>query len=352
MAGHLRKGALLPPEPELCRTFAVSTITMRRALMELTRDGFIRRQSGVGTFVASETKKIKFALLFLGFDSAEWLLRSDIFGHLLGGIGDAAWHARADFSTTRVAADEDATPILKMLADEGQVDGILLRAAGDIEDSHLTLLESRHMPYVVIKRNIDGRRMNFVTMDDTNAALAVTSHLIQMGHHRIGLISGAQDISPRRAIYQGYCRALEQHGLPYDARLVHFTSALPAEDDGYWSMQKLLAEEQRPTAVFAAGDALAIGAMDAIVQACLQVPNDVAIVGYGDTQAARAARPSLTTISTPYDEIGRLAADTLFDLISHPDGGSREIFIEAPLIVRASSVLRSGVNFSDQALIS
>lgn len=337
LTGQFLKGTLLPPEQELCHTFAVSTITMRRALTELSRDGLIRRKSGIGTLVTADTKKIRFALLFLGFDSAEWLQRSEIFGSLLAGIGDAAWHANADFSTIRIASDQDARPILKMLTDEREVDGILLRSAGDIEDSYLTLLESRQLPYVVLKRHIEGRRMNFVTLNDVEASACATSHLINLGHRRIALISGARDISSRRGMYQGYRAALEEHGLQYDESLVHFTSTLPDAADGCTSMQQLLGLDVPPTAVFAAGDILAIGAMDALDRVGLRVPGDVAIVGYGDTQVARAVRPRLTSVRTPYDEIGRIATDALVRLIVNPSETPCEVFINVPLIVRESS---------------
>lgn len=337
LTGQFPKGTLLPSEQELCHTFAVSTITMRRALAELSRDGLIRRMSGIGTLVTSDTKKIRFALLFLGFDSAEWLQRSEIFGSLLAGIGDAAWHANADFSTIRVASDQDAKPVLKMLTEEREVDGILLRSAGDIEESYLTLLESRHLPYVVLKRHIEGRRMNFVTLDDVEASARATSHLINLGHRRIALISGARDISSRRGMYQGYRAALEEHGLQYDESLVHFNSTLPDETDGCTSMQQLLRLDSPPTAVFAAGDILAIGAMDALHRAGMRVPEDVAIIGYGDSQVARAVRPRLTTVRTPYDEIGRIATEALVQLIVNPSEAPCEVFIRAPLIIRESS---------------
>lgn len=338
LTGQLRRGDFLPPEVELCSHFAVSTITVRRALMELAKDGLIRRKGGIGTVVTAETKKTKFGLLFLGFDDEDWSKRAAIFGSLLGGIGDAAWRANADFSTIRIGAHEDPLPVLKMLADEREVDGILLRVAGDVEQSHITLLESRGMPYVVIKRHIEGLSMSFVTRDDAGAAAQATEHFIGLGHRRIGFIVGPLDISPRRALLDGYRRVIERHSVPFDERLVKTMphGRLPSEADGFASMHELLQLTERPTAVLTNGAFVTGGAFDAIGRAGLHIPDDVAVIGCGETFDAPGLRPALTTVGTSYEEIGRVAAETLFRLIARPGSPPLSVFVTTPLVVRES----------------
>lgn len=338
LTGQLRRGDFLPPEVELCSLFAVSTITIRRALMELARDGLIRRKGGIGTVVTAESKKTKFALLFLGFDDDDWSKRAAIFGSLLGGIGDAAWRANADFTTIRIGANEDPQPILKMLADEREVDGVLLRVAGDVEEAHIAFLESRAMPYVVIKRHIEGRSMSFVTRDDAGAVAQATEHLIGLGHQRIGLIVGPLDISPRRAILDGYRRAIERHGIPFDGRLVKTMpdGHLPTESDGFASMRELLHLPDPPTAVLTNGAFVTGGAYDAIDRAGLRIPDDVAVIGCGETFDAPGLRPALTTVGTSYEEIGRVSAETLFRLIARPGSPPLSVFVTSPLVVRES----------------
>ena len=338
LSGQLRRGDLLPPEVELCSLFAVSTITVRRALMELARDGLIRRKGGIGTVVTAESKKTKFGLLFLGFDDDDWSRRAAIFGSLLGGIGDAAWRANADFSTIRIGASEDPLPVLKMLADERELDGILLRVAGDIDEAHVAFLESRGMPYVVIKRHLEGRSMSFVTRDDAGAAAQATEHLIGLGHRRIGLIVGPLDISPRRALLEGYRRTIERHGLPCDERLVKTmpSGRLPTEADGFESMRELLLLPSRPTAVVTNGAFVTGGAYDAISRAGLRISEDVAVVGCGETFNMPGLRPALTAVSTSYEEIGRVAAETLFRLIARPGSPPLSVFVTSALDVRES----------------
>lgn len=342
LSGQLRAGDFLPPEPELCRQFAVSTITMRRALMELGRDGLIRRKGGVGTVVAATRRKLRFALLFLGFDEQDWTDRGELFGNLLAGIGDAAWRANADFSTVRTSAREDPTPIFKNLLDERQVDGVLLRTAGDVPPGAVDLLESRGMPYVAIKRHIEGRPMNFVTVDDRAALRRATEHLIELGHTRIALMMAAPDISPRRELLAGYREALGAHGLALDPRLEQTMArrGLPTQEAGFAAMRALLALENPPTAACIDGGEMVIGAFDALAASHLRVPDDIAIVGHGDMRVALGLRPALTMIETPYAEIGRIAAMTLFDLIASPGGGPRQVMLHPPLVVRASCGVR------------
>lgn len=342
LTGQLRAGDFLPPEPELCRQFAVSTITMRRALMELGRDGLIRRKGGVGTVVAATRRKLRFALVFLGFDEQDWTDRGEIFGNLLAGIGDAAWRANADFSTIRTSASDDPAPIFKTLLDEEHIDGVLLRTAGDVPPRAVDLLESRGMPYVAIKRHIEGRSMNFVTVDDRAALRRATEHLIDAGHTRIALIMAAPDISPRRELLAGYREALAAHGLAVDSRLEQAMPrrGLPTQDNGFAAMRALLALDDRPTAACIDGGEMVIGAFDALTASGLRVPEDMAIVGHGDMRVALGLRPAVTMIETPYAEIGRLAATTLFDLIASPGVAPRQVMLDPPLLVRASSGVR------------
>ncbi len=342
LTGQLRVGDFLPPEPELCRQFAVSTITVRRALMELGRDGLIRRKGGVGTVVSATRRKLRFALLFLGFDEQDWTDRGELFGNLLAGIGDAAWRANADFSTIRISASEDPAPILKNLVDERQVDGVLLRTARDVPPGAIDLLETRGMPYVAIKRHIEGRPMNFVTVDDRSASRRAVEHLIDRGHTRIGLIMAAPDISPRREVMAGYAEALAAHGLTFDPRLVQTMPrpGLPTQETGFTAMRALLALDDRPTAACINGGEMVIGAFDALAANGLRVPEDMAIIGHGDMRVALGLRPALTMIETPYADIGRLAATTLFDLIASPAVAPRQVMLDPPLLVRASCGVR------------
>lgn len=136
-----------------------------------------------------------------------------------------------------------------------------------------------------------------------------TQHLIDKGHTRIACITGPLDKTPARLRLEGYLSAMERAGLaiPDGYRITGDFEF----NGGFEAMQKLLAQEPRPQAVFIGNDAMAFGAYQALYQAGLRVPDDMAIVGYDDIELARYMTPPLTTIHQPKDELGELAIDVL-----------------------------------------
>jgi LacI family transcriptional regulator len=150
------------------------------------------------------------------------------------------------------------------------------------------------------------------------------------------MIAGLENTPPRQNRIQGFCEALAEHNLPLDEILIQdgdFT-----ETGGYLGMKKLLRLNPRPTAVFAANDLMALGAMLAIREANLSIPEDIALVGLDDIPAAKLVQPPLTTISQMQEDIGRRAAEMLFERIdgTAPD---KPRLVEMPfeLIVRESA---------------
>lgn len=297
--------------------------------------------------LTSRPERPTIVLLFLGFDGGPPSRRSELIGSLVGGVAEATWRAGADLSTCHATGTADAEPLLATLASQSRATGVLLCPVSDVVEEHLALLESREIPSVTVGRHIVGRPMSFVSVDDADAAFRATTHLLRLGHRRVGLITGAQDILPRRAHCKGYVAALRAHDVPVDDRLIWVGSPLLDEADGYAGMHSLLQEPTPPTAAFVAGDRLAAGALEALAEVGLAVPDDVAIVGWDDTGAGRAVRPPLTAISHPHYRLGRVATETLLELIACPDDVPREVFLTAPLMVRQSCGAYRSAEFAD-----
>ena len=171
-------------------------------------------------------------------------------------------------------------------------------------------------------------------VDNAAAARDAVAYLLDRGHTRIGMFAGRG--GPREARLQGYRRALEERGLPVDERLICFT--VFAEGGGHGAMAELLAQVPRPTAVFAANDLMAMGALIALREAGLRVPDDVAVVGFDDIPTARLVEPPLTTIAQFPERLGRRAAELLFDRLAGtaPAGGRCEA-MPYELVVRRSA---------------
>ncbi len=149
-------------------------------------------------------------------------------------------------------------------------------------------------------------------LNNAAASQELVTHLIERGHRRIGLLAGA--VGPGEMRVEGYRQALAAHQIDPDERLIHRVAF--TEEGGYAGMQRLLASSPRPSAVFAANDMMALGAMMAIHEAGLRVPEDVAVAGFDDIPAARLVNPPLTTVTQFQVEWGRRAAELLLERIN------------------------------------
>ncbi len=219
---------------------------------------------------------------------------------------------------------------------EGLVDGLVIVNSVDREQT-LRFLAEEQIQSVLIDCETDST-VPTVMVDNLRAGYVATEHLIRLGHRRIAHISGSAPMIISQQRLEGYRRALADYGLNYE-RVVYLLKASWDWDfaSGYRAMRELLADDPRPTAVFASSDQMAIGAYRAIVEAGLRIPQDISVVGFDDIEAAAYATPPLTTIRQPFTDMAASAVATLLKLID----GQR---IEAPshvlpfeLVVRGST---------------
>ena len=162
-----------------------------------------------------------------------------------------------------------------------------------------------------------------------------TQYLIDKGHRRIACITGPLDKTPARLRLEGYREAMLRSGLtvPADYEVI----ADFEFGGGFDAMQTLLANATPPDAVFIGNDAMAVGAYQALYQAGLRIPQDMAIVGYDDIELARYMAPPLTTIHQPKDELGELAIDVLINRMAEPDLVQQRLQLTPELMVRGSA---------------
>ena len=204
---------------------------------------------------------------------------------------------------------------------------------------HLRPLIEQNIPVVYLHGGPGEKEdliIDRIFINNVSMAKTAASYLIKKGHTRIGMIAGLEDTPPRQDRIRGFCKALKEHHLPLNEVLIQdgdFT-----EKGGYQGMKKLLELKPLPTAVFAANDLMAFGAMTAIREANLEIPKDNALVGIDDIPAAKFVHPPLTTISQMQENIGRRAAEMIFERIegTAPD---KPRIVEMPfeLIIRESA---------------
>ncbi len=171
---------------------------------------------------------------------------------------------------------------------------------------------------------------------------AATEHLLSKGHTRIGFINGEHWMEAAKDRLKGYRRALAMYDIAFDPLLVRDGDWNTSS--GYVSTRELMALEHKPTAIFCANDLMTIGALDALHELGLTVPNQVAVMGYDDQEIAQHTRPPLSTALLPNYEMGRCALETLLDASrNHADGLSklagkqRLLKIECPTVIREST---------------
>jgi LacI family transcriptional regulator len=215
----------------------------------------------------------------------------------------------------------------------GHLDGVIV-ASSRIDDPLIPTLLEDGVPFVMVGRHSDSRA-SYVDVDNVGGARMAVEHLIRLGHRRIGTITGPLSMASGEDRLVGYRQALEAHRIPVQEALIaegDFT-----EGGGTMGMQRLLSAS--PTAVFAASDSTAIGALKAIREAGLHVPEDIALIGFDDIPLAAALEPALTTVRQPIERLGSMAADLLLNLLENPPGTqhpAHRMILPAKLIVRDS----------------
>ena len=195
------------------------------------------------------------------------------------------------------------------LVSETHVDGIILSSPVTDCDPVLRALEAMDVPFVRISPGTNHALTSSVYMDDAQAADDMTTHIINLGHRRIGFIKGHPNHMGSFDRLHGYCRALERVGIAYDPNLV-----CDGEFDfesGVRAANHLLDLPQRPTAIFASNDDMAAGVLAVAHDRNIDLPGALSVAGFDDTTLARTVWPPLTTIHQPMAELARTAAEIL-----------------------------------------
>jgi LacI family transcriptional regulator len=222
-----------------------------------------------------------------------------------------------------------------------RVEGLLIAPVGDQSKANLVSLARRGFPFVLIDRSIPGLPCDLVQADSVAAAQKLMTHLISVGHRSIAMITEPDNVSTARERMQGCVAAFKTAGLRFKPGLIVRTTA--NRDGGYHAMQQILGFDPRPTAVFAVNNMTALGAMQAIRERGLAVPNDIALVCFDDVEHLAVHSPFLTVIDQPTEMFGTLAAQLVLERIGgDPGSPPRSVILQAELLVRESCGAKVG----------
>jgi LacI family transcriptional regulator len=221
-----------------------------------------------------------------------------------------------------------------------RIDGLILMggftiALGEVDESLHRFLK-RRLPIVEIGDHYSVRyEFDRVSSTYYEATVEAMSYLLSLGHRRIGLLYGTEIAELARDRYQPYQESLQAAGLPIEQDLIIECGS--TIEDGYQAASRYLAMRERPTAIIAINDLLAIGAIRAITDKGLRIPEDISLLGYDDIPMARYLVPRLTTVSKDISSLGRAAVKLLLARIQQPERPYQTEHSPARLIIREST---------------
>lgn len=232
-------------------------------------------------------------------------------------------------------ADEDIAlerSAIKSLL-EKRVDGLIIASVGQ-DFSHIQKISDAHIPLVMIDRCSDHLDVDSVSVDNVKGALFAVNHLVHEGHTRIAFIQGLPGTYANETRLHGYKQALAEAGIGIDERLIvgdDFRSL-----NGYLETKHLLTLASPPTAIFTAGDLIALGALEACRENSVNIPSDLSLVTFDDPVFSSYLSPALTAIEQPITKMTEMAVAMLYRRMRNPDDERRKVLLEPKLNIRNS----------------
>jgi LacI family transcriptional regulator len=257
--------------------------------------------------------------------------RNPFYAEVLNGMEVAAREKNYHiiFANTQRDYKKEEEAINLLLAK--RVDGLLIAPVQDRDDDIKNLIEV-NIPFVVVGRDFKNISLDAVYNDEVKGGFLATEYLIKKGHKRIALIDGFLYKSPAKGRLEGYKKALKKYGISMDDALVSVGDI--DVKDGYERTRQMLEKDLDFTAIFAYNDMMAFGAMQAIREKGLRIPEDIGLVGYDDIPFCSLMDPALTTIRLKKQELGIESVKLLFSLINGNRKKPKKIMLDVDIIVR------------------
>ncbi len=278
-------------------------------------------------------------------------IASIFFPQLLNGIENTAYkhgYSIIYFNSHQNISKEKK--YMEMLA-QYFVEGIIVDSSADIKNGSgyirfLTdkIIQKHNIPVVSLERNLHTGSIGSVTVDNEHGGYLVTRHLADLGHRSIAHITGHTGYPMSLDRISGYRKALQEYGLDYNEGLIKNGDFSPLS--GYNAMKELLNQGVQFTGVFAGNDQEAIGAMKAIKEAGLKIPQDIAVAGFDDISVATLIEPALTSISFSKYDMGAVAAESLIQSMRNPGLTPEHHILDIGLNIRCSSDLNSNSSWN------
>jgi LacI family transcriptional regulator len=240
-----------------------------------------------------------------------------------------------------ICSTDDQTEVLTRYTEtviSAGADGLIFASVRLAEPVVRDLIDER-FPIVMVNRRLKAEIGEYVVLDNLKGAYQITQHLIESGYRKIDIIIGPNDMSTAVERLKGYKQAMTENRMPLKNGCVHHVNF--SRQEGFEAAMRILSRKERPDAIFGGNDYIAMGIIDAARQLNLRVPQDLAVVGFDDTEFAQSM--CLTTVSQRKYEMGDLAVQILTQSIEQKKPGTvHRVILEPELIVRESSCFLNG----------
>lgn len=223
--------------------------------------------------------------------------------------------------------------VLQKMIYAERVDGLIIVGSNIEEKNFVFTLIEQNIPFVLIERNFTDPNINCLWVDNVQGAYLATQHLIERGHRRIAHLAGNLYNQVTLDRIEGYKQALSKAGINFSQEWIHTGNF--ASPNAYEAMKEIL--RQGCTAVFAASDTMAYGALRAIAEAGLTVPDDVSVVGFDDLDFSELTNPPLTTIRQPRHAMGMKSMELLTSILRGESSSGAKVCLMPELIIRKST---------------
>ena len=259
---------------------------------------------------------------------------TDLFAaEVVSGIEEVACDNGYSILLTNSNADPDREIRVVRSLEESRVDGIVVTSSR-VGALYMPILSRMRVPIVLLNNQHPSEFVHSVMIANTEASMAATRSLIDLGHRRIAYLGDRNGRQSDTERFAGYRQALDSADIPFEPELVFHGDGNP--EGGMEGMVHLLALRDPPTAVFCYDDMTALGVLSQIRTLGLRVPDDISVIGFDDLKIVKYTEPKLTTVRQPMLQMGRLAMETLLDILAG-SASNHNIKVPGELIVRGST---------------
>ena len=262
----------------------------------------------------------------------------DMFGsyyamEVMKGVGKAIENSPYDLQLHIFDAGMDEDAIKEHLTSVQNLGGVLF---ADIDSNRkiINMAKKNSIPYLIMNNIFDDNETNYIGIDNRDAAKDAVKYLIDLGHKKIAIITGNMKTQSAIMRYEGYKAALAENNIPENPEYV--ANGAYNREKAQEAMIKLMSEKPRPTAIFAASDLMAFGAIMVALKEDVRIPEDVSIMGFDNSPLAALGHVTITTVSQPLSEIGMLAAKALIGIIDGEIPQPFQKVLKATLIMGSS----------------